>query len=198
MGEITKAKINLKDGLIELEGSEDFVLRILDRYEKRLLNEPITITQPNKKIRPKEPANITRTAVMKKPNNLNSPSKIPSKNIAIKPTEIPSIPINLKGDKNMPSLVDLYREKLPQTHQELITLFVYYISRYLDIPNVKLGHIVSCYNEIGAKKPKRIEQIFEEIRLFSGWLESGEGATTTKITIDGVNLVEHFLPYKSK
>lgn len=179
MVEITKAKINLKEGIIVLEGSEDFVMKILDRYEKNFISASVNVIQPRKKHRDEEPKSIQREAIIKKPSTA-------------------PIPINLKGDKNRPSLKELHKEKSPQTHQEAVTLFVYYISKYLDIPNVQAGHIISCYNELGAKKPKQVEQLFQEIKLFSGWLDSGEEPNTTKITTDGVNLVEHFLPSSKK
>lgn len=180
MVEITKAKINLKEGIIELEGSEDFVMKILDRYEKNFISEPVKVIQPKKKHLAEEPQRIKREAVVKKP-------------ISMAP-----IPINLKGDENRPSLKELHKEKSPQTHQEAVTLFVYYISKYLDIPNVQVGQISSCYDEVGARKPKQIEKVFQEIQLFSGWLESGEEAHTIKITISGENMVEHFLPKPKK
>ncbi len=180
MVEITKAKINLKEGIIELEGSEDFVMKILDRYEKNFISEPVKVIQPKKRHLAEEPPRIKREAVVKKTSSMAP------------------IPINLKGDENRPSLKELHKEKSPQTHQEAVTLFVYYISKYLDIPNFQVGQISSCYDEVGAKKPKQIEKIFQEIQLFSGWLESGEEAHTIKITISGENMVEHFLPKPKK
>ncbi len=175
MVELTKARINLKEGIIELEGSEDFVMKMLDKYDKNLNSSTVKVTPPIKNHQVK-PVILNRETTRNTPNG-NMPSLI-----------------NLKGNSNKPSLLELYKKKSPQTYQEAVTLFVYYISKYLGIQDVQVGHIISCFDEVGAKKPKQIEPLFQEIKLFSGWLDLGKETHTTRITEDGVNFVEQFLP----
>tara|TARA_B100001971_G_C18078780_1_gene477117 strand:+ start:356 stop:901 length:546 start_codon:yes stop_codon:yes gene_type:complete len=176
MVDTTKAKINMNEGIIEVEGSEEFIIKLLDKYGKNFIKEPV-IAKPSKKKHEPEPSKpIKKETVIK--NQIDQ-----------KP-----IPINLKGDENIPSLTGLYAEKSPQTHQEAVTFFTYYVTKYLGIQNVQAGHIVSCYTEVNAKKPIRIDRLFQEIKIFTGWLEIGNLPQTAKITISGENFVENDLP----
>jgi hypothetical protein len=181
LGDNTKAKINLKEGIIELEGSEEFVLRILDRYDKSFNSTSISVTKQKKEYPAVKSKAVDRGEVVKE--------------------QVRSIPssLNLKGDQNGPSLKDFFKEKSPKTHQEVVTLFTYYLTKYAGIYNIEANHIISCYDEIGLKHPKDVDNLFKEIRLFSGWLDTGDKPNTTRITINGENLVENFLPkIKSK
>jgi|TARA_B100001971_G_scaffold10490_1_gene8498 hypothetical protein len=180
MVEAAKAKINMNEGIIEVEGSEDFIIKLLDKYGKKFVNESVTVKASKKKSLQKDSKNVRQETMMKK-------------HVDQKP-----IPINLEGDEHSPSLSELYAKKSPQTHQEAVTFFLYYVTKYLGIQNVHMGHIVSCYDEVNAKKPLQIERLFQEIKIFTGWLESGDLPQTAKITISGENFVENDLPGHSK
>ena len=175
-----KAKINMNEGIIEVEGSEDFIIKLIDKYGKNFVNESVTTKSSKKKHQLEDSKNIRHATIIKKP-------------IDQKP-----ISINLEGDENIPSLSGLYVEKSPRTHQEAVTFFVHYVTKYLGIQNVHVGHIVSCYNEVNAKKPLQIERLFQEIKIFTGWLDSGSLPQTAKITISGETFVEKDLPSHSK
>jgi len=180
MVEATKAKINMNEGIIEVEGSEDFIIKLLDKYGKNFVNESVTVKASKKKPLQEDPKNIRQKTIIK--NRIDQEP----------------ISINLDGDENTPSLSELYTKKSPQTHQEAVTFFIHYVTKYLGIQNVHAGHVVSCYDEVNAKKPLQIERLFQEIKIFTGWLESGDLPQTAKITISGENFVENDLPDHSK
>jgi hypothetical protein len=117
---------------------------------------------------------------------------------ASSPISTAPIPLDLKGGKNGPSLKDFYEKKAPTTNQEKITVFSYYITKYLAIPEILPGHIISCYNEVSEKKPLNIIQLFRDIKHRKGWIDTGEGSGSAKISIAGENLVEHDLPMSKK
>ncbi len=108
------------------------------------------------------------------------------------------IALDLKGGKTAPPLRDFYKNKSPRTNQEKVTVFVYYINKYLGISEASTGHIVSCYNEVNEKKPLKILQLFRDIKHLKGWLDNGEASNAVKISIAGENLVEHDLPRPNK
>jgi len=176
MVEEAKAKINMKNGIIEVEGSEDFIIKLLNKYGMDFKKEPV-IGKPSMKKHQPEPSKSIKQ------------EQIINTHINQEP-----IPLNLQGDNNIRSLSDIYAEKSPQTHQEAVTFFTYYVTKYLGIQNVRAGHIVACYNEVNAKKPLDIERLFQEIKIFTGWLDIGSLPKTTKMTISGENFVENDLP----
>ena len=180
MVEATKAKINMNEGIIEVEGSEDFIIKLLDKYGKNFVNESVTVKTSKKKSLQKDSKNVRQETMIKK-------------HVDQKP-----IPINLEGDEHSPSLSELYAKKSPQTHQEAVTFFIHYVTKYLGIQNVHAGHVVSCYDEVNAKKPLQIERLFQEIKIFTGWLGSGSLPQTAKITVNGETFVENDLPSHTK
>lgn len=178
MVDTAKAKINLKEGIFEVEGTEEFIINLLIRLENDFKSGSIkTISSTKKEITQK---------------NINTKNTInPVKPIAIIP-----IPLDFKGYGINPSLKDLYSEKAPKTSQELITLFTYFISKYLGIQNVRVGHIISCYNEIAVKIPSNIERLLHEVKIFTGWLNLGNTPKTVMITSIGEKFIENNLPKK--
>ncbi|MFC1755196.1 hypothetical protein ACFL96_17700 [Thermoproteota archaeon] len=133
MVDTAKAKINLKEGIFEVEGNEDFIINLLIRFENNFKNMSLTAILPNKK-------NATE-----KINNIKSTIN-PGNTLNISP-----IPLDFKGYNDNPSLKKFYAEKSPKNSQELITLFTYFVSKYIGIQNVHVGHIISCYHEVDTK-----------------------------------------------
>lgn len=175
----TKAKINLREGTVELEGSEDFVKKYLDEFKGLLSKTPIS--QP--------PQNISFPPQIAPPKKQKAKQK--SQKSAHKGVNIAPIPLDLKSGN--PNLRTLFNQKKPSNNQEIVTLFVYYINKTLGNEEASPGHIVSCYNEVSAKKPLNIPQLFRDVTNLRGWLSSN-GNGTVKVTIAGENLIEHDLP----
>ncbi|MDG6999673.1 MAG: hypothetical protein JRN15_11220 [Nitrososphaerota archaeon] len=134
-----------------------------------------------------------------KPGKGNAHPKRKSKGKTSTPTSFAPIPLNLKGGKSMQSLRDFYSKKSPASHQEKLAVFAYYINKYLDdVKDVLPGHVISCYNEVGGKKPLKIIQLFRDTKHLKGWLDNGEAPNSIRINIAGENLVEHDLPRPKK
>lgn len=185
MNEQTKAKINVKDGFIELEGSEEFVQKNLDEF-KRLINLKSEALLQNKRT-------ISSEGVEK------SLSKKKNHRGVKKGVNILPIPLDFKS--NSKNLKDFFKDKFPngsQNNQEITTLFIYYLNKILSIQEAVPGHVVSCYNEMGIKKPLNIPQLFRDISSLKGWIESSKTPGSVKITISGENLIQHDLPREVK
>lgn len=176
MVDTAKAKINLKEGIFEVEGNEDFIINLLIRFENNFKNMSLTSISPNKKNTIEQINNIKST--INPDNTLN----------------IPPIPLDFKGYNDNPSLKELCSLKSPKNSQELITLFTYFVSKYIGIQNVHVGHIISCYNEVDMKIPHNIERLLHEIKIFRGWLNLGNERQTVMITTSGEHFIENDLP----
>lgn len=176
----TKIKINLKEGTFEIEGSESFVEKYWEKLTRTLEKLPITY-----QINPSASSQLDfdsskTTNGTKKKNQKSKPS-------------FELLPLDLTKKEDRPSLKELFDEKKPSSNQEIITLFSYYLTKFLQIPNMKYGHALFCYNEINRPKPTNIVQLFRDTSHLKKWVESGDEPHTVKLTIAGKNLIEHKL-----
>lgn len=180
MSVVTKAKINLKEGTIELEGSEAFVSKYLDAFKKDIQSSGLTATTSTQ-------VAVTAPAGEAKQKRRRGAGPV---------QRISPIPLNLKAKGNeKPALKDLFKSKNPKTNMEKITVFAYYLDKYLGIGEMQAGHAVSCYNEVGARIPS-IPDTFRNAERLKGYVEVKENPIRCSITTTGINLVEHDLPRK--
>ena len=177
---LTKAKINLKDGTVELEGSEAFVSKYLDVFKQEM-----NVTR--------NPTNETVKDVEEK----EKPEIEKSKKKTVKSTQtVVPIPLDLKSGENKISLRDFYKQKKPDNQSESVIVFAYYLKEYLKLNKMEAGHVASCCKEVGIKVPTNITQMFYDIHRHNGWLNLGDGRKFAEINTSGENFVIHDLPRK--
>jgi len=193
--------INVKEGLVELEGKESFVDRHLEKFEEifkmavkeaisRGLEHNIAIkTQPAQAALPQE---LEQEALapaeqvpQQKPGNGNHG---PRPAVMIHP-----IPVDLKANESKVGLREFYADKKPANHYEKAAIFVYYLTKFNKQQEVKFGEILSCYEEVNEKKPSIVDTIKNSVR-YKGWLEHGSEKYATRLTISGENFVKFDLP----
>lgn len=178
-----KIKVNLKEGTVELEGSEEFVKSYWEKISNSLKNMPVvhsTESLPPVNSTPNPPKN------KKSKKSGQTPKKI----------DLSLIPLDLKEKDNRPAFSKFFEEKQPKSNQEIVTIIAYYLKTYLDIPVMKYGHALFCYNEAKKPKPRNIVQLFRDTVFYKKWLETGKESGTVELSIAGENLVEHDLPSK--
>jgi hypothetical protein len=179
MSVVTKAKIDLRLGIIELEGSEVFVTKYLDSFKQEMKGFKFSEIEPDTK-KEKEKAESEK------------PKKKPGKT----PQTVAPIPLDLKAKDGNPSLRDFFKGKDPKNHMENLTVFAYYLKRYLSIDKMQMGHVVSCCKEVGCRIPTNIPKMFGNIQHRKGWIDVGTGGEFVTITTQGENFVEYDLPRK--
>lgn len=216
----TKFRINLKEGLFELEGNETFVDKHLEKFEEIFKIAIKEVIINNKDNLPKldlsnlvnsnnvslesfptenEKIHIVRNKSLKSSPTLDVNNEVPlsSKNarhaIPKLSVNLPPLPVDLKANDNKPGLREFYKEKKPANHYEKSTLFVYYLTKYNKESEIKYGEILSCYEEINEKKPSIIDIVKNSIR-YKGWLEPGSEKYSTRLTISGENFIKFDLP----
>jgi hypothetical protein len=177
---VTKAKINLKEGTIELEGSEAFVTKYLEEFRKQIQDIKFSETVT--------PAGKVKTHEVKE-----KPTK---KKVGKTPQTVAPIPLDLKKKDDKPALRDFFKEKNPKSHMENLTVFAYYLKKHLNINEMQMGHVVSCCNEVERKVPSNIPMMFRNIQHFKGWVDVLTGGESAQITTQGENFVEFDLPRK--
>ena len=193
-----KFKIDIKQGVVELEGSENFVDKHLDKFEEIFKsairdvisrgienslttnNAPSLIQQNNEK-----KFDIPKPELTRAYNNNKRTTK--------QSVSLPPIPADLKSNETKIGLREFYREKKPTNHYEKTAVFVYYITKFNKQTEVKYGEILSCYEEVDEKKPSITDIIKNSIR-YKGWLEQSSNKFSTRLTISGENFVKFDLP----
>jgi hypothetical protein len=82
------------------------------------------------------------------------PSKSRKKNNNKQPQLIKNL--DLSGGSINKSLRDFVAEKKPTTNIERTTVFVYYLQNTLQLTEITIDHIFSCYKDIGVRLPQNI------------------------------------------
>jgi hypothetical protein len=195
-----KFKIDVKQGIVELEGSENFVDKHLDKFEeiftsaiKQTMTQGImhSITDHNVSAlqhqNSEKKPDISKIELVKA-NNKHAMKQSPS---------LPPIPVDLKANGDKLGLRQFYAEKNPANHYEKTVVFVYYLTKINKQTEVKYGEILSCYEEVNEKKPSITDIIKNSIR-YKGWLAQGTDKFTTRLTISGENFVKFDLPQQKK
>jgi hypothetical protein len=199
--------INIKEGLVELEGKESFVDRHLEKFEeifKAAVKEAITrgleqnmelqahLLQPSLKQDVNQLLNNEQASQVQEKAGGGTNAKHPSRTTPI----IHPIAVDLKSADGKPGLREFYAEKKPGNHYEKAAVFVYYLTKHNKQPEVKLGEMLSCYEEMNEKKPSILDIVKNSIR-YKGWLQQGSEKYSVRLTISGENFVKFDLPAKS-
>jgi hypothetical protein len=196
--------INVKEGVVELEGKESFVDRHLEKFEEifkmavkeaiaRGLEQNIALkAQPAQAALPQELQQEALPAVEQAPSQpqqkADNGKHAPRPAVTIHP-----IPVDLKANESKVGLREFYAEKKPANHYEKAAVFVYYLTKFNKQQEVRFGEILSCYEEVSEKKPSIVDIVKNSVR-YKGWLEQGSEKYATRLTISGENFVKFDLP----
>ena len=197
-----KFKIDVKQGVVELEGSENFVDKHLDKFEeifksaiKQTMAQGIGHSLPDSNVSALQQQNSEKKLGISKLELVKAHSN--NKHATKQYLSLPPIPVDLKANENKVGLREFYTEKKPVNHYEKTVVFVYYLTKINKQTEVKYGEILSCYEEVDEKKPSITDIIKNSIR-YKGWLEQGSGKFITRLTISGENFVKFDLPQQKK
>lgn len=196
--------INVKEGVVELEGKESFVDKHLEKFEeifKMAVKEAITRgleqnialkAQPS----PALPQELNQQDTLATEQS-SQPKSGNGKHASRPAVIIRPIPVDLKANENKVGLREFYSEKKPTNHYEKAAVFAYYLSKFDRHQEVKFGEILSCYEEVNEKKPSIVDIVKNSIR-YKGWLEQGSEKYAARLTISGENFVKFDLPSKGE
>ncbi len=196
--------INVKEGIVELEGKESFVDKHLEKFEEifksavkeainRGLEQNISLKAHEAVAALPSPNPQTTHDAEQLPQRQEKPAAkhAPRPSITIHP-----IPVDLKGGDDRIGLREFYAEKKPANHYEKVAIFVYYLTKMNKQQEVKFGEILSCYEEVNEKKPSILDIVKNSLR-YKGWLEQGSEKYSTRLSISGENFVKFDLPSKT-
>ena len=179
---ITKIRVDLGQGIVEAEGSEEFVRSVYEDFKGRLRlsNAPISTEPPKQPV--KKVAKIPAQGVGKKRKggpSRSSPSLITN--------------LNLRGTENVESLRDFYAKYKPTSNFQRNINFLYYLTEKLGITGITVDHIFTCYRDIPRLKAPNAYQSLIDTSRSHGWIDTSS-TDDIKVTIKGINYLEHDMP----
>jgi hypothetical protein len=201
--------INVREGVVELEGKESFVDKHLEKFEdifKMAVREARTHGLEQSLQLKAQSAQAALPTELAEQKEISSPVEQPfpqthkSNGISSGPKHasrpaitIHPMPVDLKANESKIGLRDFYAEKKPANHYEKTAVFVYYLTKFNNQQEVRFGEILSCYDEVNEKKPSIADIVKNSIR-YKGWLDQGSEKFSALLTISGENFVKFDLP----
>ena len=190
---MTKLKIDLRNGVLEVEGEESFVKEIYKEYKGRI-DALVEFSSNNIEDEP-DRSPSTETPQPKKLRHTNKKSsKIKSGGGRKESyTLVTNLDLLAKGNKK--ALKDFYNEKSPTNAMEKNAVFVYYLQKEAKISAITVNHVYTCYKHVGVPVPGAFRQSLADTSSKKGWIDTKSMENITIPTL-GENYVEHDLGKK--
>jgi len=185
-----KLKIDLSQGVLEVEGSENLVNEIYQDFKQNLLlnlqaSSSITTQTPSETSGIKKQSAPARSS--KKKRKASSKTKTPA---LVKD-------LDLLGKGKAESLKTFVAPYEPKSAREWNLLFVYYLQKILEVPAIGTDHIYTCYKHVTVKPPTNLYQSLLNTAHRNGSINTASVDSIT-VTIVGENFVEHEMPRKDR
>jgi hypothetical protein len=196
----TKLKIDLSQGILEVEGSESFVKLIYSDFKTHFAGIE-TVEEPKSARRSRKRKTIAKTTPPKPaPEPVVQEEKVkpaPKKARLPTPTYTRVQDLELGAADGRPSLVEFMDAKFPITNEERNIVFLYYLQHTLKVKSITLNHIYTCYRQARIRVPLNLENSLRVTADQHGWIKTTKTGAMT-LTPAGKRYVENQLPKKVK
>jgi hypothetical protein len=199
----TRLKIDLSQGILEVEGSESFVKIIYNDFKTHFAGiETVEELKPARRTRKTKPA---AKAAAPEPAPKPVVKEVKAKPVPKKPSPPAAPPpaytlikdLKLGPTDSNPSLVEFMDSKFPITNEERNIVFLYYLQHTLKLKSIDLNHIYTCYRETKIRAPLNLENSLRITAEQHGWIRTTKTGKMT-LTATGKRYVEKQLPKKLK
>lgn len=183
----TKAKINIIEGTVELEGSEEFVKQYLDEF-KELLERP---AEEKRLVISEKKEDVERE---KRP--VKKPVKGRSTSTKRSTAKVSAERFDIYGEGDVPSLEAYIDEKKPGTgNGNIIAVIGHYITEKLGEDSFSEGQVEYAYKMLRIKRPNHLRQIMINEKNKRDLFEpNAEDSTKWHLTRSGEIFVSDTLP----
>jgi hypothetical protein len=216
----TKLKIDLSQGVLEVEGSETFVKAIYADFKAHFVGQDgaaevsaLLVERPRRR-RTRTAKTATETVpvteeIVALPPTPEVVAEPPAQSSTPEPTPEPKEPppiaptyhyiedLKLGAAEGHPSLVKFMDAKLPVTNEERNLVFLYYLQHILKVKRITLDHIYTCYRAAKIRAPLNLENSLRTTAEQRGWIKTNQNGNIT-VTSEGKQYAEKQLPKKVK
>lgn len=216
----TKLKIDLSQGLLEVEGSETFVKAIYADFKIHFagqsgaaVEETALVERPRRRTTRGRKAVTEMAPVVEEAVVSSEPVELPPEpSVQLLPSEPlpePKAPpvvapvyhyiedLRLDAAEGHPSLVKFMDAKLPVTNEERNLVFLYYLQHILKIKRITLDHIYTCYRAAKIRMPLNLENSLRATAEQRGWIKMNQHGNIS-VASEGKQYAEKQLPKKVK
>jgi hypothetical protein len=170
-----RIKVDLTAGVLEVEGSEEFVQTVYSDFKTRVTIGTIAAGA----ISPKAtPISTTSSRSRKRSGEQREAYQI-VKDLNLVP-------------KGKQSLRDFISQFQPASNMEWNAVFVYYLESVVEIRPITPAHVFTCYRDAKLPIPKALPQSLIDTSSRKGWLNTST-IDDIRLTVGGTNFVEHEL-----
>jgi hypothetical protein len=202
----TKLKIDLTQGILEVEGNESFVKIIYNDFKTHFAG----IEAAEEDLKPPRRSRNRRSAAVKSveagPVDIfdSGPQFVTQEKVEPPSPKAPPMPVytlveglDLGAADGRPSLVEFMDAKFPLTNEERNIVFLYYLQRNLKLKMITTDHIYTCYRHAKIRVPLNLENSLRITADQHKWIRTTKTGKMTLTTV-GRQYVEKQLPKKVK
>lgn len=182
----TRLKIDLSNGIVEVEGDEKLVKDVYTDFKEILLKHKEESIKKS----------VQRELVEDKGKGAKAPKRKRGKASTRKEKHSLVKSLNLEP-KGGTSLKAFYKEKAPSTNMERNAVFTYHLQKNANVEAITPDHIYTCYKHVSERVPGALMQSLLDTASRRGWIDTAN-TDAIVITIPGENLVERDLPKPTK
>ena len=193
---MARLKIDIRAGMLEVEGDEPFIREIYGDFKNRL-NGPGNGAPGNGESSVTEEQERDAEEPLKQ---VEEPPKRRQRSSGggAKESYALNKHLNLFGKDGKAPLKKFYDEKKPDTAVQRNALFVYYLKNVIGHSPVTLDDIYTCYSEVKVKAPDAFRQSIKDTSGSRYGYIDAKNMDDIQIPLRGTQFVEHDLPPKSR
>ncbi len=180
----TKLMINLRDGIVTVEGSEEFVRTIYQDFKERIAKLTIFPAEPPRQL--ERHSSSSEEIAEHIPHRKIKSHRPP--NAVIKKPRTDSYKLNFNTNLNLAGLDTFYDEWAPRNNFEKILIFAIFLRDRLQIAPCTAGDIYTCFHTLKSKTktPEAFVQAFRDAQHRTHFIEF-TSPQAVQITIAGDN-----------
>ena len=196
----SRLKIDLTQGILEVEGTEPFVRAIYQDFKLQFLGDDL-VDAPEKPPRRRR-SRKAKAAPEPLPVSVPAPPQVVAVEAEEPPRPVPPEynlvkELDLAAAKDRPSLVEFMDSKFPITNEERNLVFVYYLQQLAGEKPITRDHVFTCYRKAKIRAPLNLDHSLDLTADPKNWIKIAKNGTIS-VTAPGKEYLERQLPKKMK